>query len=77
VRALDKLLSEHLTLAVECFAKITDHISQGVHMHLPTDEASHILKAGLNADDPQVRKNAERARENLLQVGRFDFLEIG
>lgn len=77
VRALNKLLSGHLALVVECFVKITDHISQGAHMHLPTDEASHILKAGLNADDPQVRNNAERARENLLQVGRFDFLEIG
>jgi hypothetical protein len=31
---------------------------------------------GLNAEDPQVRENAERARENLLRNGRFDFLGI-
>ena len=34
------------------------------------------IKAGLHAEDPQVRGNAERARENLLRIGRFDFLDL-
>jgi hypothetical protein len=35
-----------------------------------------ILRAGLTAEDPQVRENADRARENLLRLGRFDYLDI-
>jgi len=45
-------------------------------MYISADEAKPILKAGLTAEDPQVRENAERARENLLRLGRFDYLDI-
>jgi len=76
VRALNKLLPNHMALVVECFAKITDTMDQGTQMYISADEAKPILKAGLTAEDPQVRENAERARENLLRVGRFDFLDI-
>jgi hypothetical protein len=44
-------------------------------MYISAEEAKPILKAGLSAEAAQVRENAERARENLLRVGRFDFLE--
>jgi len=77
VRALNKLLPNHLALVVECFAKITDAMDQGAHMYVSADEAKPILRAGLNVNDPQVRENAERARENLLRGGRFDFLDVG
>jgi len=76
VRNLNKLLSDNLPLVVECFAKITDALDQGTHMYVFADEAKPILKAGLNAEAPQVRENAERARENLLRIGRFDFLDL-
>lgn len=76
VRALNKLLSQHLSLAVECFAKITDKMNESTQMYILADEAKPILKAGLSSDDPQVRENSERARENLLQLGRFDYLDI-
>ena len=76
VRALSKLLSDHLALVVECFAKITDIMDQSTQMYISGDVAKPILKAGLDAEDPQVRENAERARENLLTLGRFDYLEI-
>lgn len=76
VKTLNKLLPDHLSLVVECFAKITDAMNQGSHMYVLADEAKSILRAGLNAEYPQVRENAERARENLLRVGRFDFLDI-
>ncbi|MFV0436523.1 MAG: hypothetical protein ACK5PS_03910 [Desulfopila sp.] len=76
VRALNKLLPNHLPLVVECFAKITDAMDQGTQMYISADEAKPILKAGLTAEDPQVRENAERARENLLRFGRFDYLDV-
>lgn len=76
VKTLNKLLPDHQSLVVECFAKITDAMNQDSHMYVLADEAKPILRAGLNAEDPQVRANAERARENLLRVGRFDFLDI-
>lgn len=77
VKTLNKLLPHHLPLVVECFAKVTDALSQGgTQMYILADEAKPILRAGLNSGDPQVRKNAERARENLLRVGRFDFLDL-
>jgi len=76
VRALGKLLPNHLDLVVECFTKITDAIDQSSQMYISTNEAKPILKAGLNANNSQTRKNAERARENLLQLGRFDYLDV-
>lgn len=76
VRALNKLLPDHPSLVVECFAKITDTVHQGAQIYISTDEAKPIMKAGLDAEDPVARANAERARENLLRVGRFDFLDM-
>ena len=76
VRALNKLLPDHLGLVVECFAKITDSMDQGSQMYILADEAKAILKAGLNAEAPKVLDNAQRARENLLRLGRFDYLDV-
>jgi hypothetical protein len=76
VRAINKLLPNHLALVVECFAKITDAIDQGLQMYISAVDAKPILKAGLNAADPHIRENAERARENLLRLGRFDYLDV-
>lgn len=76
VGALNKLLPDHLVLVVECFAKITNAIDQGTQMYISANKTKPILKAGLNAKDPQVRRNAERARENLLKLGRFDYLDV-
>lgn len=74
VRALNKMLPNHLALVVECFAKITDRLNQDTQLYISADEAKPVLRAGLTAEAPQVRGNAERARENLLRLGRFDFL---
>lgn len=76
VRALHKFLPNHLALVVECLTKITDAMEQGSQMYISASEGKPILKAGLTAEDPQVRQNAERARENLLKIGRFDFLDV-
>lgn len=77
IKALNKLLPYHLPLVVECFAKITDAMDQNTQMYISADDSRPILKAGLKSEDPQVRKNAERARENLLKLGRFDYLDLG
>lgn len=73
---LNQLLSSHVALVVECFAKITDSMNQHMSMYFSADKAKPILKAGLNAVDPKIRENAERAKENLLRLGRFDYLDI-
>ncbi|NTW88367.1 MAG: hypothetical protein HGB26_04410 [Desulfobulbaceae bacterium] len=75
VETLSKLLPDHLPLVVACFAKVTDTIDQDSHLFILPEDAKPILKAGLHAEDPQILANAERARENLLRLGRFDFLD--
>jgi hypothetical protein len=74
VSALNRLHQNHLALVVECFAKIT--LNQDTQFFVSVDEANPILKAGLAAEDPRIRANAERARETLLRMGRFDFLDV-
>jgi hypothetical protein len=77
VRALNKLLPNHLALVVECFAKITDAMAQeGAQTYISANEAKPILKAGLSDRDSQVHENAEHAQENLLRLGFFDYLEV-
>lgn len=76
VRVLNKLLANHLALVVECFAKITDVMKQGMQVYISPDEAKPIIKAGLTAEAIQVRENAERAREKLLRLGCFDYFNF-
>lgn len=73
---LRNLLPDHPALVVECFAKLTDALNQTSQIYISAREANPILEIGLNSEDDQVRGNAERALENLLRQGRFDFLEI-
>ncbi len=73
---LTMLLSDNLALVVECFAKITDAMDQGAKMYILASKAKPILKAGLTAEDPQVRKNAECAREKLLRLGFSEYLDL-
>lgn len=75
VKFLSKQISDHLALVIECFNKITNNLNQGSHIHIPTDQAKLILRAGLNSIDFQIRKNAEHAKENCLRAGRFDYFE--
>lgn len=75
VNALNKLLPNCQALVVECFAKITDAMAQSNHTHISVRETAPIISAGLAAEDQQVRENAERARENLLRLGKFEYLD--
>ncbi len=77
VTALSNLLPDNPDLVVECFAKLTGAVDQDTQMYISVNEAKPILETGLNAEDPKVYANAKRARENLLRVGRFDYLDVG
>jgi hypothetical protein len=70
------MLEDHLAMVVECFAKITDSMDQATHLYISANEAKPILVSGLNSEDETVRSNSERARENLLGFGRFDYLNL-
>lgn len=74
--SLVKLLMDHQAQVVQCFAKITDLLDRGSNIYISAKEAKTILKTGLNSGDSKIREDAERARENLLRIGRFDFMEI-
>ena len=73
---LSGMLESHTAKVVACFAKITDAIDQGERIYIGTEEAKAILKAGLENEDESVYKNAERARETLLNAGRYGFLDL-
>ena len=76
IKTLRGMLEGHTALVVECFAKLTDSVGKnGSNIYIQPDKAKPILRAGLNSADDTVRANAERARENLLKCGRFDFLD--
>ena len=74
--SLCRMLAGHTAKVVECFAKLTDCAPEHDTYFLKAGEAKTILQAGLESNDENVRKNAERARENLLRHGRFDFLNV-
>ncbi len=76
LRVLNEMLESHTEKVVKCFAKITDAIDPSKGFYIDADKAKPILKAGLNSEDESVRENAERARETLLNAGRYSFLDI-
>ena len=73
---LRDMLEEHTSQVMECFAKITDYGKKNNSIYLESKKIKPILKTGLESDDETVRINAERARENLLNMRRFDVLDI-
>ena len=75
VKALSGMLGKHTPRVVACFAKLVDRAIEGDNTnYIASDEARPILRAGLDSGDATVRKNAERARENLLRRGHLDLL---
>ena len=75
VKALHGMLNERTAKVVECFAKLTS----GTHIeasHITAEIAEDIIIAGLESDDDTVRMNAEIARDNLLNRGVFELLDV-
>ncbi len=77
LEALRNMLEEHTAQVVECFAKITDSGKKSSLIYVPLEEIKPILEVGIKSNDKIVKQNAERARENLLKMSRFDFLDLG
>ena len=76
IDTLRGMLDNQTALVVECFAKLTDSVVKNRStFYIESDQAKPILRAGLDSEDDTVRANAERARENLLKCGLFDFLD--
>ena len=78
LRGLRGMLEKHTAKVVECFAKMTDIAikNNSTYFYIPSDDAKPILKAGFGSKDEIVRENAKLAREKLLQMGRFEFLNL-
>ena len=74
LRSLHTMLPEHTTQVVECFTKLIRSIPKDRSIHVSTDEARAILKAGFDHDDESVRKTAKDTRDNLLGRGYWDYL---
>ena len=78
VKALRRMLDNNIPMVVECFAKLVDRAVESDNTnYIASDEAKPILRDGLDSGDATVRKNAERARENLLTRGHLDLMDEG
>ena len=75
LRTLCEMLPDHTSKVVECFFKLTERIKKD-NLYVPVEEAKVILKAGRESSDTSVYRMAELARDNLLQGGSFDFLQL-
>ena len=76
ISALHEMLEYHPAKVIECFAKITNVAPRNNYVYIDTDKAKAILKVGLESNDESTRQHAEKARENLLRSGRFDFMQL-
>ena len=78
LRGLRGMLGRQTTKVVECFAKMTDIAikNNSTYFYIPSDDAKAVLKAGLGSKDEIVIEKAKRAQENLLKIGRFEFLNL-
>ncbi len=76
IEALRGLLDSYPDLVVTCFAKLTDRAQKVESGYIQSEEAIPILRSGLKSANPETEAAAERARENLLKAGRFEFLDI-
>ncbi len=77
LNVLNEMLESHTEKVVGCFVKITDTLNQGESIYIGTDEeAKAILRTGLDSENESIRENAEQAQENLLNAGRYGFLDI-
>ena len=72
--AFDGMLESHTAKVVKCYAKMTETKDQ--RAYFPKAQAKSILSAGLNSEEESVRKDAERARENLLNRRYYDLLDL-
>lgn len=76
IESLNKLLHVNTSKVVKCFKKVTDQFSNMKYVNVKKDDAIPILVAGFKHSDESVRKLAKQARENLLNAGLTDFINL-
>ena len=69
------MLPEHTGEVVECFVKVVERF-RGDSVYIRAEPARRILSAGLASEDETVKRGAQRARESLLNSGRFNILML-
>ena len=77
-RILDRLSSDSERLH-PCMEILEALVSKGGdHLRWTTQEEhiKNLLRRGLAADNPATCELAEKARESLLRMGQFEYLEI-
>ena len=75
VKALCEFLPDYTTKVIECFAKLSNVITDS-NVYIAAENAKIILEAGFNSNNDSVRQNAERAREDLLRAGVCDLSDL-
>ena len=76
VKSLYQLLPTNENKVVTCFSKLAARATKNKSIYIHSNEAKEILRRGLASTDEVVRKHAEGARECLLKVDRFEFLDV-
>ncbi len=76
LRYLNQLLPMHADKVLECFLKITQRVDQSSHFYVPEDEVRPILETGFKSEDEELKTMAKDALENLLRLGRFEFMDM-
>ena len=71
-----KLISDHLDLVIECFAKLIEGALNQSHFYLRPEHIKPILKAGLASENEKTVEAARFALDYLLRAGRSEFLNL-
>ena len=74
--ALHKMIPMHTEQVLSCFEKLVKATRAEDLDYIPLIETKAILKAGLNHEDENARKTAERIREALLRGEQLGFLDL-
>jgi len=76
LRRLNHLLPMHADKVLECFLKITQRVDSSNPFYIPEKEIRPILEAGFKSGNGGLKTMANEARENLLRLGQFEFMDM-
>jgi len=72
----EHFLQTHPDKVLQCFAEVTKSAEHKSYFYISEQSAKPILIKGLASKNLETQKLAEEARENLLKVGRFEYLHL-
>ena len=77
-RVLEDMAGTHTAKVLLCLDKMIGHVTPfGPDFQLGGNSAANIIRIALRSPDPAVRQHGELIRENLLVMGRSEFLDVG